>query len=417
MRVYRPDYTDRNGKKRQYGRWYGEFRDHNGRIRRLRGFTDRGATVELGRHVERLVSLCAAGLPPDKSLNAWLSTLEAYLRRKLEEWSLLDTHRAAASKPLAEHVEDWEAALRAGGATEKHAAQQAWRVKRVAEVCGFKRWREMVGAEIQGCLAELRKERVDDEGKVVRGIGKRTSNAHLQALKQFCRWMVKERRASENPIAHLSRMNAATDRRRVRRALDADEILELLESARKGPAFKRMAGGERAMLYRLALETGLRWSELRSLRVGSFNFVARPATVTVEAAYSKRRRQDVLPLRADSAADFRAYLGDGDASERAFPTMPHDKGARMLREDLQRAKIAETDEAGRVVDFHALRHSFISALARAGVHPRTAQTLARHSTIDLTMNAYTHVAVESQLSAVEQLPALGDTPKRAGNVA
>jgi site-specific recombinase XerD len=47
-----------------------------------------------------------------------------------------------------------------------------------------------------------------------------------------------------------------------------------------------------------------------------------------------------------------------------------------------------------VVDFHALRHTFISNLARAGVHPRNAQALARHSTIDLTMNVYTHVAMD-----------------------
>ncbi|MFW5690732.1 MAG: tyrosine-type recombinase/integrase, partial [Planctomycetota bacterium] len=52
------------------------------------------------------------------------------------------------------------------------------------------------------------------------------------------------------------------------------------------------------------------------------------------------------------------------------------------------------DDRGRVVDFHALRHTFISNLARAGVHPRNAQALARHSTIDLTMNVYTHVAMD-----------------------
>jgi hypothetical protein len=29
-----------------------------------------------------------------------------------------------------------------------------------------------------------------------------------------------------------------------------------------------------------------------------------------------------------------------------------------------------------VFDFHAIRHQFISSLAAAGVHPKTAQTLA-----------------------------------------
>ena len=38
--------------------------------------------------------------------------------------------------------------------------------------------------------------------------------------------------------------------------------------------------------------------------------------------------------------------------------------------------------------FHALRHTFITNLARSGVHPKTAQSLARHSTITLTMDRY-----------------------------
>jgi len=49
----------------------------------------------------------------------------------------------------------------------------------------------------------------------------------------------------------------------------------------------------------------------------------------------------------------------------------------MLRADLADADIADRDAADRVVDFHALRHTFIRSLAANGVHPKTAQTLAR----------------------------------------
>jgi hypothetical protein len=64
----------------------------------------------------------------------------------------------------------------------------------------------------------------------------------------------------------------------------------------------------------------------------------------------------------------------------------------MLRIDLTAADVVAEDDQGRVVDFHALRHTpalrsfsvggFITNLARTGVHPRYAQVLARHSTID-----------------------------------
>ena len=64
------------------------------------------------------------------------------------------------------------------------------------------------------------------------------------------------------------------------------------------------------------------------------------------------------------------------------------------------------DHAGRYADFHALRHSFISNLARAGVHPKTAQSLARHSTITLTMDRYAHSLRVEERAALESLPTM-----------
>ena len=51
-----------------------------------------------------------------------------------------------------------------------------------------------------------------------------------------------------------------------------------------------------------------------------------------------------------------------------------------------------------------MRHTSVSDLARPGVHPKAAQTLARHSTITLTMDFYTHLGFETQVEAVAQLP-------------
>jgi hypothetical protein len=48
--------------------------------------------------------------------------------------------------------------------------------------------------------------------------------------------------------------------------------------------------------------------------------------------------------------------------------------------------LAFRDDANRVFDFHSLRHQNVSNLAVAGVHPKIAQTLARHSTITLTLD-------------------------------
>jgi hypothetical protein len=81
----------------------------------------------------------------------------------------------------------------------------------------------------------------------------------------------------------------------------------------------------------------------------------------------------------------------------------------MLRHDLDAAEIPYRDGAGKVFDFHALRHQFISMLARSGVHPKTAQELARHSTITLTMDHYTHVGIRDLSAALTSVPGLPTT--------
>ena len=87
----------------------------------------------------------------------------------------------------------------------------------------------------------------------------------------------------------------------------------------------------------------------------------------------------------------------------------------MVKADLQAAGVPYRDEQGRQFDFHALRHQLISMLAAAGVHPKTAQELARHSTITLTMDHYTHVGIRDLSSALDTLPSL--TPAREAHAA
>ena len=136
----------------------------------------------------------------------------------------------------------------------------------------------------------------------------------------------------------------------------------------------------------------------------SFDFDDGSPTVTVEAAYSKHRRRDVLPLREEIARPLSEHLAHKMPETKAFNVPTHT--CHMIRSDLSAAGIPYRDSAGRYADFHALRHTFITNLARSGVHPSTAQTLARHSTITLTMDRYTHTMPEQLAVAVQKLPHL-----------
>ena len=90
----------------------------------------------------------------------------------------------------------------------------------------------------------------------------------------------------------------------------------------------------------------------------------------------------------------------------SFPIPKHWRSAEMLREDLEAAGVPYEDESGRKADFHSLRHTFITNLANAKVHPKTAQRLARHSTITLTLDRYTHSLWQDEVAALEALPDL-----------
>lgn len=164
------------------------------------------------------------------------------------------------------------------------------------------------------------------------------------------------------------------------------------------------------MLYLLAVNTGFRASELASLMPDSFDFTGDVPTVTVLAACSKRRKTDARPLPADLAISLRHFIDEwrlaNPASEnsRIWPGSWQEKASVMLKRDLEAADVPYQDKAGRFLDFHSLRHTFGTNLARAGVTPKVAQELMRHSDVNLTLGIYSHVDMSDLAGAVEKLP-------------
>ena len=75
----------------------------------------------------------------------------------------------------------------------------------------------------------------------------------------------------------------------------------------------------------------------------------------------------------------------------------------QFRRDLRLANIETVDSLGRKVDFHALRYTFATKLARQGVSQRFAQELMRHSDPKLTANLYTDASKLPTFDAVEEL--------------
>ncbi len=320
---------------------------------------------------------------------------------ELAQAGIVDKYKKHRLRPLSEHIEDFRKSL---GDTTKHARQTAKSVKKVFEACRFRKWNDIQASTFYNYLNKM-KNHAD--------MSQRTFNFYLKAGKQFCRWMVQDQRASQSPLEHL-KTETITKRKRQRRVLNADEIRRLLEVTKAAPERFGMTGYERALLYRLAVETGLRANELRNLKVSSFD--CNNLLVTAIAVSTKNKQIATLPLRADTAGELQSFFASKMPSAKAFGGRYKkltDKTAEMLRCDLVDANIHYQDDAGMYFDFHSFRHEAGSLLAASGVHPKVAQSIMRHSYINLTMSLYTHTLRGQESQAVENLPDLSLPSKRS----
>ena len=350
-------------------KWWGRLRDENGKEKRVPLATDKTAAQAMLNELIRKMERRAAGV--------------------------VDRFDEDRKKPIGEHLSDFKRHLEANKVSQEQVNLVAFRCGRIVEGCKAKFIGDLSASRVQTFLANLREQ----------GICTQTSNHYLRAIKQFTRWLVKDRRAGDDPIAHVAMLNVSIDRRHDRRPLSHAEFAAVFQAATTGLIVRRMPGPERAMLYAVAAYTGLRASELASLAPESFDLVAQPPTVTVQAAYSKHRRQDVLPLHPSLVGLLRPWLERKPAGHSVWPGnwAKGKEAGVMLKHDLKAAGIPYID-GGRFADFHALRFTFITNLVKSGVSPKAAQSLARHSTIDLTMNVYTKLTLDDQASALASLP-------------
>ncbi len=104
----------------------------------------------------------------------------------------------------------------------------------------------------------------------------------VEALEAFCNWCIKQGYLDENPLADLGTINK--DPNSKRRAVTADEICNLLE----------VAPDWRQLLYAVALCTGLRALELRSLTLNHLD--VENCGLRLKAEWTKNRKPGFQPL-------------------------------------------------------------------------------------------------------------------------
>jgi len=286
--------------------------------------------------------------------------------------------REAAERSLSDHMEDFLGDAERRGRSEKHLANLEHRVGKLIADCGWERVKDVTADSFQAWRRR-------------QNLSAKTVNDYLEAVRSLFNWLVKHERAAVNPLAMVDKVSMVGQETFQRRAFSDEEIRKLLAVA-----------GERKALYLMAVYTGLRRSELAALRWGDVVLDAVAPFLRVRASTTKNGKPADMRLHSDVVMELAAMQHEGvSEDELVFPRFPR---IERFRRDLKEAGVAYRDAQGRVADFHSLRKTFGTNLAKNGVPSRVAMALMRHSDRRLTDKIYTDENLLGTWSAFDKLP-------------
>ena len=376
-------------------RWYLAFYDENGKRRvRSTGMTERRlAERALQTELDRLVNIRAGVIDPKQERLA-----------------------QSGRRSMTELAEAYGGMLRAQGRTEEYVRRTEREIREFAEAQGITALNEITAESAAAYMEALTKA----------GKSARTRQCRITSVKALTRWAWREGLLPADPLAGRRRPNPETDRRMRRRMLQVEEWRWLEAATLNAPMRFGMTGDERALLYAVAIQSGLRSSELRGLTRANLHLSAKRPYLRVEAGGTKNRRAAQQHLRADLAERLAAHAARMAPGAPVFRLPDAWDMAAMLRADLADARQAWIDAAahdpahtkqrsesdflipkdseGRTLDFHALRHTCGAWAAIGGASPKALQTLMRHSSITLTLDTYGHLLPGEAAETVERMP-------------
>ena len=183
----------------------------------------------------------------------------------------------------------------------------------------------------------------------------------------------------ENPVRGVTFFSE----RQKERILDDDEARRLVEASTKSL---------RPVVI-VALNTGMRISEILSLRWGNVNFPRR--FLFIERSKNGRSRK--VPMNSDVLRTLAGLRRNGEefvfAKERSSGPLRSVRTAFLNA--LEKAKLSN-------VRFHDLRHTFATNLVMNGVDLVTVKEILGHSEIAMTVR-YSHPSDSRKMDAVERL--------------
>jgi site-specific recombinase XerD len=216
-----------------------------------------------------------------------------------------------------------------------------------------------------------------------RGNGVRTRNARLAAIHSLYRYAQHRHPEHAEDIQRILAIPPKRADRALVTFLDEEEVKALLAA----PDRSSWTGRRDHALLMLAIQTGLRASELVGLHCGDLQL----ATGAHVNCQGKGRKQRITPLTAVTVAVLRVWLAEraGRPEEPLFPTS---RGGRLSRDGLERRLAKYVELAARrcpsleqkKVTLHTLRHTAAMQLLHAGVDTTVIALWLGHERVDTT---------------------------------
>jgi integrase/recombinase XerD len=223
--------------------------------------------------------------------------------------------------------------------------------------------------------------------RVDAGARPRSTARQLSSFRRFFRYLMREGVVRDDPTAQIAMPRIG---RSLPKSLTEPEVEALLSA----PVVTDPLGSRDRAMLEVLYATGLRVSELVSLRVAQVNM-----NQGVVRVLGKGNRERLIPLGEEAVRWLKSFL-DGPRGEilldrstdSLFPTR---RGERMTRQAFWHIIKRYARKAGvdRELSPHTLRHAFATHLLNHGADLRVVQMLLGHSDLSTTQ-IYTHVARE-----------------------
>lgn len=223
-----------------------------------------------------------------------------------------------------------------------------------------------------------------------KGIGKRSMQRHLSTLRSFFKYLLKKGEIKSNPASSVPMPKFTKPLPRV---LQKEEIAKILEEKEE----EGWLGKRNKAIFELLYATGIRVSELSSIRLEDIDLVQRILRVK-----GKGGKERIVPFGKKAQEAILEYLKE-IPYERIVNLFLNKNGTRLSPRSIHRIVIKYAVKILNCKDIspHSFRHTFATHLLEKGADLRFIQELLGHSSLSTTQ-IYTHIEIQKLIEVYKK---------------